>query len=78
MGRPAKVHEWVFERLCDADHIVPVRRQIQFPNGSKADVAADQGKVMVVGSQIMLTSALISGVMYAYAWVCMAYAVNCY
>jgi len=72
------MHEWVFERLCDGDHIVSGRRQIQFPNGSKAEVAADQGEVMVVGSQILLTSTLISGVMYAYVWVCMAYAVNCY
>jgi hypothetical protein len=33
---------------------------------------------MAVGSQITLTSALISSVMYAYVWVCMASAINCY
>jgi hypothetical protein len=33
---------------------------------------------MVVGYQITLTSALILSVTYAYVWVCMASAVNCY
>jgi hypothetical protein len=74
-GRNARLGIRAF---CDGDHIVPGRRQIQFPNGSKAGVPADQGEIMAVGSQVMLTGALISGVMYAYVWVCMAHAVNCY
>jgi hypothetical protein len=64
------------ERLCDGDHIVPGHRQIEY--GSETGVAPDQGEVMVVGSQITVTGALISSVMYAYVWVCMACAVNCY
>jgi hypothetical protein len=71
------MHDWVFERFVMAITSSPVGAQIQFPDGLEAGVAAD-GETIVVVPQIMVTGALILGVMYAYVWVCMAYAVNCY
>jgi hypothetical protein len=73
------MHDWVFERFVMAITSSPVAANYNSPMERKPVFPADQGEIMVVGSQIMLTAcALISGVMYAFVWFCMAYAVNCY